>query len=193
MAKYEDQCGSCEYFYECRGNWDKPYNVNDSDKGYCEWYKTTYYPDDSCNHYNKRGSYHGGCYITTIVCNILGFDDNCEVLNNLRKLRDNFMQKKEEYKNDLYEYDKIGPQISVLLYEDYKETDDDMIAKALYYNFLVPAANQVKENNYIGAIDTYKNMTSLLKNTYNIKVDKKGLNNYDYKKGGHGYIKTREA
>ena len=92
MGRYEGQCGTCEHFFECRGNWDKPYDTNDSDKGYCDWYKTTYYPDDSCKHYFKRGDYRSDCYITTIVCEILGYDDDCFVLNSLRNLRDNYIQ-----------------------------------------------------------------------------------------------------
>ena len=192
--KYEGECGSCEDFYQCRGSWDTPYDVNDTEKGYCSYYKTTYWPDDSCGHYSKRGSYHGGpCYITTIVCNILGFDDNCEVLNNLRNLRDNFMQKREEYKKDLYDYDTIGPIIAKILADDFNETKDNTVANTIYKNYLVPTSEQVKDNNYLGAIYTYKNMTNILKETYNIKTNDEISKDYDQSIGGHGYIKTREA
>ena len=192
--RYEGQCGTCEEFYQCRGSWKTPYDPNDSEKGYCEWYKTTYWPDDSCNHYRKRGSYRGGpCYITTIVCNILGFDDDCEVLNNLRKLRNKFMQKDEKYKKDLYDYDTIGPKIAKIIADDYYETKDNTLAKTIYNNYLVPSANKAKEENYLESYTIYKNMTNLLQETYNIKTDDEMIKEYDQTKGGHGYIKTREA
>ena len=189
--KYDGECGSCGEFFQCRGDWDIPYDINDTEKGYCRWYKAVYWPDDSCHRYDKRGSYHGGCYITTIVCNILGFDNNCEVLTNLRKLRDNFMQKREEFKKDLYDYDTVGPQISKILADDYQETKDNRLAQSIYSNYLIPTSEQVKNNNYYGAINTYKNMTNLLKETYNIKTNYELLAEYDYSKGGHGLVKTR--
>ena len=195
MAKYEykDQCGSCEEFFQCRGNWDIPYDKNDTEKGYCRVYKTTYWPDDSCGNHKERYEAYSGCYITTIVCDILGFEDNCEVLTNLRKVRDKFMQKNDQYKKDLFDYDTIGPQIAKILNDDYQETKDKTVATALYTNYLVPAANEAKENNYTGAITIYKKMTNLLKNTFKVKTNDELLREYDQTKGGHGYIKTREA
>lgn len=193
MGRYEGQCGTCEHFFECRGNWDKPYDTNDSDKGYCDWYKTTYYPDDSCKHYFKRGDYRSDCYITTIVCEILGYDDDCFVLNSLRNLRDNYMQQKEECKKDLFDYDTIGPQIAKILCDDYKETKDNSVANALYMAYILPAAIEAKEDKPNNAITIYKQMTKMLKKTYNIKSKDELLKEYDQSMGGHGYIKTREA
>jgi len=85
MAKYEEQCGSCDFFKDKRGNCDKPYDTRYYEKGYCEWHKCFYYPDDSCNHHRERGYVPSWpCYITTVVCDILGFEDDCNVLNNQR-------------------------------------------------------------------------------------------------------------
>lgn len=44
MAYYvKYRCGSCKYF-----EWDGC----DYSKGYCAWYKTYYYPSDSCDHWD---------------------------------------------------------------------------------------------------------------------------------------------
>ena len=78
MAKYEfkDQCGSCEEFFDKRGNCDKPYDKNYYETGYCREHKAFYYPDDSCGKHKERYEPSSSlCYITTIVCNILGFED----------------------------------------------------------------------------------------------------------------------
>ena len=96
---YKDECGSCENFYECiNGRLVGPYNINDTKQGYCDYpgIKTFYYPDSrACSHYSLRGSYGSSCFITTVVCNILGYDDDCFALESLRSLRDNFMQPNE--------------------------------------------------------------------------------------------------
>jgi len=191
---YKDECGSCENFYECRGYWDTPYDINDTEKGYCDWYKTTYYPDDSCTaHYKKRGSYSGSsCFITTVVCNILGYDDNCFVLESLRDLRDKYMQPNEDCKKDLYDYDTVGPQIAEILDNDYNESKDTTVANELYLKYILPAAIEAKQDRPNNAITIYKRMTNMLKETYNIKTNEELLEEYDQTKGGHGYIKTRE-
>ena len=191
---YENECGSCEEFKQCRGSWTKSYDINDTEKGYCADRKEIYWPDeDSCGRYKKRVEPSSDCYITTIVCDILGFDDNCDVLNTLRKLRNEHMQQKEEYKKDLYTYDTIGPEIATILKDDYKETKDDSLALSLYRNYLLPAVIRVKENNYQAAIEIYKNMTQLLQKTYKIESNEELLEKYDQSKGGHGRLKTRES
>ena len=62
---YEDKCGKCEN-YSFKG---------DNSKGYCSWYKTYYYPDDSCPHQKNKYEAQQGCYLTTIICNKLGYSD----------------------------------------------------------------------------------------------------------------------
>ncbi len=195
---YKDECGSCKHFYEC-DRWYNiigPYNTNNTDKGYCDYpgIKTFYYPDSpACSHYELRGAYGSSCFITTVVCHILGYDDDCFALESLRSLRDNFMQPNEECKEDLFAYDTVGPQIAKILCDDYNETKDTSVAQALYLNFILPAsieASQEKPNN---AITIYKKMTNMLQETYNIKTNEELLKEYDQSKGGHGYVKTREV
>ena len=99
---YEGKCGKCVN-YSFTGN---------NSKGYCSWYKTYYYPDDSCTHQKNRYEPQQGCYLTTIICNKLGYSDDCFVLNTLRSFRDNVMQKNIEYKDMLMEYDTLGPVIA---------------------------------------------------------------------------------
>jgi len=201
MPRYNDykgECGSCENFYECDRYFNiiGPYNVNNTDKGFCDYpgIKTFYYPDSrACSHYSERGSYSSSCFITTVVCKILGYDDNCFALESLRGLRDNFMQPNEEYKKDLFEYDTIGPQIANILGNDFIETEDTTVARELYLKYILPASIEASQDKPNNAITIYKRMTNMLKETYNIKADEELLKDYDQSKGGHGYIKTREV
>lgn len=83
MSNYVNRCGDCEYFELASNSYEK---------GYCEWYKTYFYPDDNtCSHYSSRTN-TSTCYITTIVCECLKFSDDCEVLKNLRTFRDEVLE-----------------------------------------------------------------------------------------------------
>ena len=183
---YEGKCGSCFNFEENNG--DK-YNKNNADyvKGYCTWYGCYYYPDDSCeSHYKKRDNSNNTCYITTMICNKLGFPDKCDSLNTLRGFRDTVLQKNSKYQDILYEYDTVGPKISECL-----EKEDINFIYSLYHTFIVPIVSFIKGNKNKEAILKYFKMTLFLEYYYNIDDSVKVPDNYDYTVGGHGYLKTR--
>ena len=183
---YEGKCGSCINFEENSG--DK-YDKSNADyvKGYCTWYRCYYYPDDSCDsHYHKRDSSNNSCFITTMICNKMGFSDDCDSLNTLRGFRDNVLQKNSEYQELLYEYDVVGPKIAQCL-----EREDDNFIYSLYHTFIVPIVSLVKDNKNREAIRKYSKMTLFLEYYYNIDENIIVPNSYDYTLGGHGYIKTK--
>lgn len=184
MASYETQCGGCTY-YDFQG---------DDYKGYCSWYKCYYYPGDSCSHQNPREQGSSGCYITTIICDVLGFEDDCSVLNNLRSFRDNVMQKNCRYFKLLLEYDVIGPKISQLIKEEYDKTQDKEIWIQFYNFYLVPTSNYVNENKNEDAITRYMEMISSLKEYFSLEdIDlNKIAEDYDMTNGGHGKLKFLE-
>lgn len=178
---YEEQCGNCcEYDFQ-----------GDNYKGYCSYYREYYYPGESCSHQSPRrsSSESSGCYITTIVCNILKYSDNCCTLNILRSFRNNVMQKDEKYKSMLFEYDTVGPKIAESLYSDYQKDNDDELALSLYNNYIVPTAGLVVKKDYEQAVLKYQEMTRLLEEHYKIFANDVVPKNYDYTTGGHGYVK----
>ena len=184
---YEGQCGTCDNFEEAKGK--KPYNKSNSKnvKGFCTWYRSFYYPDDSCDsHYRKRGS-SNDCYITTMVCDKLGFDDQCDTLNTLRDFRNNVLQKDEKYSSILYEYDIVGPMIAYEL----RNEDVDLILD-LYNGFIVPIVSDIKNKSYNEAISKYTIMTKCLEESYGIDYRAEMPKNYDYKNGGHGTLKVKK-
>lgn len=179
---YEGKCGSCANFEEEKGN--SLYSTSNKYyvKGYCNWYRAFYYPDDSCSdHYRSRAGAGGGCFITTIVCDVLGLDDHCEVMETLRKFRGDVLQKDEQYKDILFEYDTVGPKIA----EEIRK-EDPSFALALYNIFLKPISNLIKKNKKEEAISNYINMTHMLEGFYCISLDDDMPNDYDYHVGGHG-------
>lgn len=187
--RYEGQCGSCLNFED--GSSSGLYDSTNANyvKGYCTWYGTYYYPDESCNsHFQPRYSPSSNCYLTTILCHRLGLEDNCEELETLRNFRKKVLQKDEQFKSLLYEYDAVGPVISKKL-----EKEDMIIVRGLYLSYIKPAVSLLKEGNQKEAIERYTEMTKLLKSFYQIEVDKKIPEDYDYSHGGHGrFVKIRK-
>lgn len=170
-------CKSCDY-YDYKGA---------NEKGYCEYYKAYYYPTDYCSH-EKSGS--SGCYVTTIVHNILGLSDDCEELQTLRKLREQ-MQKDEKNAGLLFEYDTVGPQIANDIEKMYKEDKDSSIWKKYFDFYIKNTVEYIKENDYQNAIFGYKEMFTSLKSLFGYKDLPYTIpQDYDYSVGGHGYVKT---
>lgn len=158
---YDGKCGSCANFIDDHGN---PFNPRWSypAKGYCTWYKTYYYPDDSCGpHYRPRG------YVTTMVCSRLGLDKNSEVYKTIIGFQKSVMEKDPKYEATLREYDIIGPQISKCL-----ETESIGVINTIYSNYLVPVTELIKDKEEDLAVYKYKGLLSVLKAHYKISSKK---------------------
>ena len=183
---YKNQCGSCAYFVETDS--DVKYSSSHPDfiRGYCSKFGLGYFPEHSCGNYTSRSSSKPFCYITTIVCERLGYDDDCKVLNKLRFLRNNVMQKYSVFSQMLYEYDTIGPEIAKNL-----QNEDIEVINSLYENYLVPISQFVDGEDYFLAITSYSNMTNMLKDYYQLDSYERVPNDYDYTAGGHGKIKPK--
>lgn len=154
---YCGECGHLETNKDCR--W--------SDEYYCEL-KQKYISIKKEVCYNfipkpDRGYHQSGCFITTTVCEKLGFPDNCEILNTFRSFRENYLKKTPEGIRLLIEYDQIGPQISQRI-----ANESPIYAANLMNTFLIPCLKFIKEKKYAEAISTYKQMVLELKATYNL-------------------------
>lgn len=183
---FEGRCGNCEYFKD-EDDDNKYFDKNWAkyEKGHCVMYGWYYWADDTCSRQRDIG-YSSSCYITTVVCNILGYSDDCGVLNSLRNFRNNVMQKDEKYTKTLYEYDTVGPKIARKLQEE----KDVELATALYNFYLLPTALLVQDKKYDEAVTRYEEMTTGLKDAFGIE-DVEVLENYDISKGGHGLVYTK--
>ena len=127
---------------------------------YCKSYNY-----NECSIYRSKNP-SSGCFITTVVCDILNKEDDCELLNDFRCFRDNVLQKNEQYYEYLQDYDGIGPVIANKLNED---NNRESIASAIYNNALIPIDNLLKDKKYDEACEKYYLMTLLLINYYGLK------------------------
>ena len=132
-----------------------------------------------------------GCYITTVMCGVLGYSDQCFVLNEMRNFRNEVMQKDPRYFDMLLEYDIVGPIIAKDIEDEYKTTQDKNMWTNFYKLFLSETANLVASKKYDEAVQKYQKMMESLKDYFGIRdIDltcyRQG---YDMKNGGHGRFK----
>ncbi len=148
------------------------------------------YNYSSCPIFRKVDS--SGCFITTIVCDILKKPDDDKIMKNLRYFRDNVLSQNSNNDDILKVYDNIGPVIADKLIKD---NDRTKMADGLYNNALVLISEQIEKKDYTKAINNYMVMTLMLINYYGLKsaYAKSSDKNYDYGDGefdrkvaGHG-------
>lgn len=175
----------CKYWCEKWNEWK--YADEAECFGYCHAYGRS---DSVSSSYRKRSqesrNSSSGCFITTIVCNILKKEDNNTDLNKLRDFRNNVLQKDKKYLGLLITYDIVGPMISKELYEDPNRVQ---IATNLYNLGIKKVVDYLDINDYHKAIDLYINMTQLLIDGYNITkptIDKNIAKNVPINQLGHG-------
>lgn len=143
----------------------------------------------SRSNYSRLGSYRpGGCYITTIVCEILGYKDNCEILNVMREFRDNFL--KINYIPILLEYDQVGPIISERLRND---EERKKIALESMKKYLLPCGQAYKNGNPLEALNIYQEMIKSLKIRYNLETYEVNFDTpYDINTVGKGRVRINK-
>lgn len=181
----------CEKKYE----WMRPESAE------CWLYCTAYSRDrsvaESYRNYSKDKQSSSGCFITTILCKIIGLSDNNPYLEILRSFRKNYLQKNPNTIVILEEYDFIGPLISKGLEND---ENQQQVATHIFRQYIVPVIDDICSNNYASAITRYTTMTKMLIQKYNLQILELTIpspNNYDYRKDysqyGHGKIVKQKA
>lgn len=188
-GEYSEKCGSCGYLdmknfrgykYYCKS--ERTYI--EPSKLKCRDYMSADEMGDNRDYYDIKKIDKPDCYLTTIICEILGFEDDCDTLTVMRLFRNNILQKDLRYLNVLVEYDMVGPKIASNLKNDENAL---WIAKELLEHYIKPIIIYIKNNNYDAAVVLYQNMTNLLKENYSL-VDCEDVEDYDQSMGGHGRV-----
>lgn len=151
--------------YDC-GRYDRS-DINRYDEGYCTYYRK-YYPkgDKACSRFEHRSDYVSSCFLTTAICNIFGFEDNCLCLETMRNFRDTILVNNPKYYPLLAEYEVVGPTISTMMY-----TDEHGLEVAEYYfeNYIYDIfMNLSTRKDYNEAVDKYVEMVNDMKRMYAI-------------------------
>lgn len=188
-GEYSNKCGSCGhldmnnyrgYKYYCK----EKYTFCDPSDSKCWRYEPAEDMGDNRDYYDIKKIDRSDCYLTTIICEILGFEDDCDILAVMRLFRNNILQKDLRYLNILVEYDMVGPEIASNLKKDENAL---WIAKELLEHYIKPIIVYINNRNYDAAVVLYQNMTNLLKENYAL-VDCEDVKDYDQSMGGHGRV-----
>jgi hypothetical protein len=181
------------------------YNTNRIENGkgyYCEQHNCYYEPLDGCrsgffggysenkyitdkeiNSLIGRAKGSSGCFITTAICDILGYSDNCYYMETLRSFRENYLRT-SEYRYLLKIYDDIGPKIVESMQNDSRKFD---VAATLLTSFIIPACNYIEKNEYPLAIAKYLDMVEYLEDLYKVNSNVKETDDIeDSPRLGHG-------
>lgn len=129
--------------------------------------KYHYYPRSSCACYSfeEREDNGGGCFITTVVVNTLGFGDKCEHLQKLRAFRDNHMKPNPKLQPLLAEYNTVGPKIADAIRKD---PEKNCLAHQLLDTYIKPVCNLLDANKHLEAVELYKQMVVALQKRYSV-------------------------
>ena len=141
-------CGSCKEF-EYAG---------ENTKGYCNYYRCYYFPDDSCRHWEENENVYtpsGGCYLTTACTEYYGLPDDCTELSTLRKFRDSYMLKTDAGCRDISEYYITAPKIVDIINN---HPDKDSIYRTLYKETILPCVEFINGGKMQEAYELYKHM-----------------------------------
>ena len=173
---YEQYCAACTNLnekcdytgrYYCRYKNEDHYACDPRCYSFCEAYSRSKTVRENMYENSRAHLSGGGCYITTIMCEILGYKDDDYNLNKLREFRNNVMQREIGYLPLLMVYDQLGPLISSKLASD---KDGKELANRFYNDYISKAVKCIEEDNYKQAIIIYKAMTQVLADKYDIVI-----------------------
>ena len=159
---------------------------------FCKAYSRDQSVSNSAYKYSIEHSSSPGCYLTTVMCNILKIPDKNYYLNTMRNFRNNILQKNIKYKEMLVEYDIVGPKIAKYIKNDPIKYD---ISSSILFRYIKPICLMINENKNEKAIEKYKEMTNKLKIIYNISNDSLNnvlIENANILESGHGIYKQKK-
>ena len=103
------------------------------------------------------------CFMTTAICHILGYEDNCDELEILRGYRDEYMLSSPELVSYVKAYYNSAPSIVKRMWENSNRVEE---AKYLKTTFINPAVEAIKSGDNILALKIYEEMM----NSYDVYV-----------------------
>ena len=198
-----NKCSECTYLkidgysdpdsngrFYCEKKYERHLATDIECSRFCRAYSRSYGTIKNAEDYSNSHSSSSGCFLTTMMCNILKMPDDNPFLNKMRSFRNNYLQKNEKYKEILVQYDIVGPMIAKNLNNDKKRVE---IAATYFYTYIKQIIKYLDNKEYEKAIMLYIDMTTNLINHYNlgnVEINVEDIKAADIEKSGHGvYIK----
>ena len=137
-------------FRECGSEGASRYHIKYiSTGGYIHWFCCTCGKDIGSSERVKGG----GCFITTATCEVYGLDENCEILEKLRRFRDTFMMQTNERKEIIKMYYKNAPRIVENI--NIRHDKDEVYGKIMD-TYILPTFQAIKDINELKAFEIAK-------------------------------------
>lgn len=97
-----------------------------------------------------------GCFITTAVCGVMGYADDCHVLSTLRSFRDTWLT--VTHPEEITTYYNTAPAIV----EKLNTMQDKKALYGMFYNkYILPSVRFIEHGEYEAAYETYKRLYQL--------------------------------
>ena len=103
-----------------------------------------------------------GCIITTACVEVAGLPDNCNELEGMRYLRDEYLLKSDEGKRVIQDYYEIAPSIV----EKIKSAENSNEIYHEIFNEIREIVSLIKTSDFENATEQYKEMMLSLKKRY---------------------------
>ena len=104
----------------------------------------------------------GGCFITTAVCEYMGWDDHCDLLDTLRKYRDEYMLADPDRAELVREYYEKAPGIVTALKAKHGV---NLVWRYILHAYLRPAYIKIVCADNEGALKLYREMFEFAEET----------------------------
>ena len=132
-------------------------SYNSSNDYYSE---TTSYNFSSNNSFSSSGSF---CFISTVICEYFGKNDDCIELTTLRKYRDNWLKKQPDGKHLITEYYNNAP---LLVSKLKTSVNYEFYCRYLWHNYLQPCLLFIENRHFelckVRYIEMYRYLQSVL-------------------------------
>lgn len=111
----------------------------------------------------------GGCFLTTATCRVMGFADDCDVLETYRWYRDNVLTKENDGLDIISQYYKVAP---VIVQHIDALPESHSMYRNMWENYLEPGYKMVLKKDFIKAKELYISLVTMLMEHFHITMEK---------------------
>ena len=115
-----------------------------------------------------HSSSSGGCFLTTATCRVMGYGDDCEVLQAYRNYRDTILANDIDGPDIITQYYKIAPEI---LRRIDRLSDPMAVYTKMWNEYLLPGYHLLHEKKYDDAKKLYIKLVTRLMDEYYFSQD----------------------
>lgn len=124
-------------------------------------YNTTYQRTEQTSY--SSSSSDSSCFLTTATCRVMGYEDDCEVLQSFRHFRDHILLAQSEGEKLVGEYYQVAPRI---LEKIDARANSQAIYQSMWDNYIKPGYDLLQAGHHQEAKALYIKLVTTLMKTY---------------------------